>query len=188
MVFTEVHGLVVIPYSVSTGDFMNLWPINSDPWSCSEGDATVLFYILLLSLHLLFWGVSRFPGFLSDPWFLRQNPFFLRQYPVLPRCIRAVQCVVCSGGGRGVPVWLGGVHRLVHGFTWACSLTCQPNLRLHIPSRTPLPQGTGQPSSADHPRVGPCNGDCDASVYSPPYLRKGLWSVICHDFQLRDHN
>ena len=31
--FTKVLGLAVIPHSVSIIYFLNLWPINSDPWS-----------------------------------------------------------------------------------------------------------------------------------------------------------
>ena len=32
-VFSEVIGLAGIPYSISIRYFLNLWPINSDPWS-----------------------------------------------------------------------------------------------------------------------------------------------------------
>ena len=53
-------------------------------------DATVLFSMLSSPLGLLFWGVSRFIGFLSDTCFLRQNPFFLRRYPILPRFLRVL--------------------------------------------------------------------------------------------------
>ena len=82
-------------------------------------DATVLFSVVALSLRLLFRGVSRFPGFPSDT-------LFLRQCPVLPRFLRAVPHVVRGGWGRGgFPVWIGGVHSLICGFTGACILTCQ---------------------------------------------------------------
>ena len=33
MGFPKVLGLEVIPYSVLIRYFLNLWPINSDPWS-----------------------------------------------------------------------------------------------------------------------------------------------------------
>ena len=92
-----------------------------------------------LSLRLLFWGVARFPGFLSDPFFLRQNTCFLRQYPVLPRFLHTLPRMVHSGGG--VPVWLGGVCSLVCGFTRACGLTFQPRFPIPDPSPAPVPAG-----------------------------------------------
>ena len=124
--------------------------------------------MLSSSLHLLLRGVSRFTGFPSNLLFLRQNTCFLHRYPILPRFIREVPHVVHSGGGS--PGWLGGVHRLIHIFTWACSLTCQTNSRFQISVRLPLLQGTGEPISADHPWVGLCKGDCNSSFYPPPYL------------------
>ena len=56
--------------------------------------ATGLFYMLSLSLRLLVRGVSRFPGFLSYSWFLRQNPCFLRRYPMIPGVLHTVPHVV----------------------------------------------------------------------------------------------
>ena len=47
----------------------------------------------------------------------------------------------CAVGG--VPVWLGGICSLVHVFTWACILTCQPDSQFRIPVRILLLQGTG---------------------------------------------
>ena len=44
-----------------------------------QWDVTFLFAMMYLSPCLLFWGVSRFPVFLSNPCFLRQNTWFLRQ-------------------------------------------------------------------------------------------------------------
>ena len=61
----------------------------------------VLFIMLYLSLRILFQGVSRLPGFLSNHRFLRQNSYFLRQYPVLPGVLCAVPRVVHRGGGWG---------------------------------------------------------------------------------------
>ena len=117
-----------------------------------RGDGTFLFYMLLLSLRLLIWGVYHFPGFLSNTYFLHRNSYFLCRYPVLPRFLHALPRVVHGGGGgRGVPVWIGGVCSLVRGVTWACSLICQTNSQLRIAALLPLPQGTGEPSSAEHP-------------------------------------
>ena len=97
---------------------------------------------------------------------LRQNPCFIRRYPMLPRVLRAVPRVVRAWGG--VPVWLGGVCRLLRGVIQACILTCYPDTQFRVPARLPFPRGTGELSSADHLWVGPCNGDCDEYVYSPP--------------------
>ena len=66
--------------------------------------------------------------------------------------------------GGGYPVWLGGVCSLVRGVTRACSLTCYPDPQFLVPAQIPFPQGTGEPSSADHLWVGPRNGDCNVSV------------------------
>ena len=93
----------------------------------------------------------------------------------------------CAVGG--VPVWLGGICSLVHVFTWACILTCQPDSQVRIPVRIPFLQGTGGASSADHPWVGTHNGNFDDSVYPLPYFRKGLLPFFCHDStQLREHD
>ena len=60
--------------------------------------------MLSLSLHLLFQGISCFPGFPSYYCFLCRNPFILRWYPVLPGVLHAVSRVVRGGwGGRGGP-------------------------------------------------------------------------------------
>ena len=55
----------------------------------------------------------------------------------------AQYCAWCTVGGRGVPMWLGGVCSLVRGATWACSLTCQPDTRIRIPALLLLPQRAG---------------------------------------------
>ena len=109
------------------------------------GRATVLFSILLSSLCILFWGVSRFTGFPSNPCFLRQNP-------MLPWFLRALHRVVrgLGGGGGGSLWWIVGVLGFLHLFSRACSLSCQPDSWFQIPAWLSFPQGTGEPSSADH--------------------------------------
>ena len=69
-------------------------------------DADFLFSVLL-SLRLLFRGVSRFPGFLYNPRFMYQKTCFVCQNPVLPWFLRAVLRVVHDGEGGGL---LGGVE------------------------------------------------------------------------------
>ena len=115
-----------------------------------RGEATVLFYMLSLSLRALFWGVSCFPGFLSNPCFLRQYSWFLRQHTVLPSFLRAAPREVHSWGAGG-PCVARRCLSLVHDFTWACSLTCQPDSRFPIPARFPFPQGIVEPISVDSP-------------------------------------
>ena len=96
----------------------------------------ILLSILSLSLRILIQGVSRFPGFLSDPWFLLQNTCLLRRYHVLPRFLRAVLRVMHGGGAGvgGVSVCLKGVHSLLNGVTRACS---RKNLMTFLHSLTP---------------------------------------------------
>ena len=123
--------------------------------------------------------VSRpIPDFYAEiPAFYADIPFYLGFY--------ARYRAWCT---RGVLVCLGGVCSLVHGVNRACSLTCYPDPWFWVPVRLPFPQGTGEPSSADHPWVGPRNGDCDASIYPPLYLRKRFLPFICHEStQLREH-
>ena len=87
--------------------------------------------------------------------------------------LRVVTRVVRGGWGIG---WVGpcvSIRRL-QPCTW-----CYPGVQFNWPDQFPIrvrarllfPQKTGEPSSADHPWVGPRKVDWDASVYPPPYLR-----------------
>ena len=93
------------------------------------------------------------------------------------------------GGGRwggGSLGCIGGILGLVRVFIRECSLTCQPDYQLCIPARLLFPQGTGEPSSAYHPLIGPRNGDCDLTIYPPSYLQKGFFPFLRHELtQLR---
>ena len=138
-------------------------------------DTNFLFAVLSWSLRLLVQVVSRFHGFTSNPFFLRRNTFFLRQYPMMPRVLRAVPCVVREwwlGGGCVVPVLIVGFFSLILYVAWAFILTCHPDPRFRVPARLLLPQGTGETSSTDYLWVGPRNSNFYAPVYRPPYLRK----------------
>ena len=104
-----------------------------------------------------------------------------------------IWCAVGEGfglqGGGEYPVWLGGVCSLVHGVTWECSLTCQPDPQFRVQSWVLFLQGAGEPISSDHPWVGPHNIDCNASIYPLSYLKKGFFPFLFHDStQLREHN
>ena len=101
--------------------------------------ATGLFYRLSLSLRLLFWYVSRFPGFPSYPCFLFQNPCILRQYPVLPSVLRAVPCVVRGGGGGGPCL----ARRCLQPHTW-----CYPGVQFNLPVQFPIPGPSPAPVPA----------------------------------------
>ena len=148
-------------------------------------------------LYVVFVSTSPLLGILLFSWFpvlfllSRQNPWFLRQFTVLPRVLRAVLRVVRGGRdwGMGPPVWIGGVFSLVPDVNQACSLTCQTDSRFWVPAQILFLQGTGDMSSADHPWVLPCNGDCDASIYLPPYFQKGFFPFLFLDLtQLRAHD
>ena len=88
------------------------------------GRATVLFSILLSSLCILFWGVSRFTGFPSNPCFLRQNP-------MLPWFLRQVPCVVCNWGG-------GGVHWVAWRRLWN-RIFFKAGVHFNLPTRFLIP-------------------------------------------------
>ena len=130
-----------------------------------------MFPVLLVS--------RKIPAFYAKiPDFYAGIPYYLGFY------VR--YCTWCARGGA---VWIGGVCSLVRGVNRACSLTWYPYPWFQVPVLLLLPQGNGEPSSADHPWVGTCNGNCDASVYPPPYLRRVFFPFICHDLnQLREHN
>ena len=89
-----------------------------------------------LSLRLLFWGISRFPGFPSNICCLRQNP-------MLPWFLRAVTHVVHGGvgaGGAGVH-WVACRH--------PCPRTCfQPGVQFNLPTRFPIPDPSPSPVPA----------------------------------------
>ena len=155
--------------------------------------------LLLYSLCCRFFFVSSFGAFLICPV---SHPISTL-YTKIPDFYADIPCYLGfyawysawgavgwggGGGGVGYSLWLGSVHRLVCGFNLACSLSYQPISRFRIPSRLLFPQGTGEPSSVDHPWVGPCNGNFGASVYPPPYLRKGFFPFLFHEStQLREN-
>ena len=136
---------------------------------------------MLLSLRLLFRVVSRFSVFPSGPFFLRQYPCFVLQNPILPCFLRAVPRAAREWREGVSHGWRVGAPGLVHVFNWAGVLTYQNYSQFRIPFRIPLPQGTGEPISADHSWVGHCDGNYDSTVYPPPYLRQGLVPFLCHE-------
>ena len=144
---------------------------------------TLLFYYLYCYLCISY--VGAFPGFPYNPWFLCLNT-------MLPWFLRAVTHVVHDGGGAGrggYIGWSGGTLGLVHVFKRACSLTWQPYFCLRIPAWILFPRGTGEPSSANKLWIGPHNGDCNSTVYSPPYLQKGFFPFLWHYLtQLQEYN
>ena len=98
---------------------------------------------MVLSLRLLFWVVSRFPAFPSDPCFYANIPDFYTEIPCWYFSTCCTACAVCKWGEGGFTGWCGGVPSLAHVFTRACDLTCQPDSNFHIPVRITFPQGTG---------------------------------------------
>ena len=86
---------------------LHIWNMNFLLFFKYKMEATVLLALLSLSPHPLFWDISRFPGFPSNPLFLRRNPWFLRQNPVLPGVLRAVLRMVRGGGGGVVGTLCG---------------------------------------------------------------------------------
>ena len=145
----------------------------------------------MLSLYLrpLFWDVSRF--LVSHPihdFYAEISTFYTNILCYLVFYVR--YRTWCAGWGVGrFPLWLWGGCRLVRGVTRACSFTCYPDPWFRVPARLPFPQGTGDPSSADHTRIGLRNGDCYLSVYPHLYLQKGSLSFLWHYLtQLIEHN
>ena len=94
--------------------------------------------MLPLPLRLLFQGVYLFPGFPSDPWFLRQNSCFLRRYPVLPRFLHAVPRMVRGGGGGGRGLGTCVASRRLHPCTYFY-LGVKSNLLSQLPILDPIP-------------------------------------------------
>ena len=77
--------------------------------------------MLYLSLRPLSWYVSCFPGFPSNPCFLRQNP-------VLPGILRVILRVLRGGGGPCM------ASRRLQPLTW-----CYPGVRFNLLARSPIP-------------------------------------------------
>ena len=120
---------------------------------------------MYLSLRILFRGVSRFSGFLSNFWFLCRYPCFLHRYHVLPRVLRAVLRVVHGGGAvGGGGSWV--VRRLLNPRTW-----CYPGMQFNLPAWFPI---LG-PSLAPVPA-----GDWGAEIHGSSVgrtLQRRLWSI-----------
>ena len=128
---------------------------------------------------------SRFPfqSLIFAPKYLLYTPRSLATF------FQVLYSARCTSGGGGSHGWRGGVPGLTQFLNQACGLTHQPDSWLQIPVQIPFPQGTGEPSSADHTWVGPYDRDCDATVYPPPYLQKDFVPFFCHDStQLREYN
>ena len=88
-------------------------------------EATFLFAMLYFFCISSFGVSSCFPGFMPNPWFLRQNPRFLCWYPVLPMVLRGVPRMVCGGGGPCV------ARRHPQPLMW-----CYPGKQFNLPAQS----------------------------------------------------
>ena len=105
------------------------------------GYATVLFFMLLSFLRVLFQGFFRFTSFPSNPWFLRQNSFFLRKNPVLLWFSRAFPRAVKGRRWVGVP-WVYWRRPWFHTFFYpGVQFKMSTRLPISDPSPAPVPAG-----------------------------------------------
>ena len=86
----------------------------------------IVLFSMLLSVRLLFWVVSVFPVFLSDPCCLCRNYCFICRNPVLPWFLFMVP--------RAVPDWgMGG------SLGWRGSILGLLGVYFNLPTRFPIP-------------------------------------------------
>ena len=148
------------------------------------GDATMCYCLCWSIYDSPFWLSFRtipalythFPDF--------DSKFF--HYHLPPYVIVRVVCEAV-GGGVGSHGWRRSVHGFAREIILACNLMCQPEAWCWVPVCPPVPQGTGELSSADHLWVWSC--DCDSTVYSTPHMRNGFVHFHCHDLtQICNYN
>ena len=81
-------------------------------------------------------------------------------------------------GGGGSHGCRGGILSFMCEVRFVCNLTCQPNSQFWILVRPPIPQSTGESSSADRTWVRSHNRYFNLTFYPPPYMLNGFVPFI----------
>ena len=145
-----------------------------------------ILYVVFVSAYPL---LGRFPFSRPIPDFYAKIPAFYANIPCYLGFYAWYRAWCAVRGAR----WRWGVgrrgegpcvaRRCLHPRTW-----CYPDVQFNLPSRFLIPGPSPAPVLAGDWWVVPWNGDCNAFVYPPPYLRKEFYLFLCHDStQSRDH-
>ena len=148
--------ICVLTFSTALQDLDFLGTVDVYPGNMRQ------YFTILIIKTLLFYSiwyrlcVSSFGSFSIFP-FSRLIPGFYSNISTLYARIPCYVFSTCSTAhgarvevGEGSHEWCGGVPCLIHVLNQGGGLIYQPDSWLWISVRLPLPQGTGESSSADH--------------------------------------